>query len=116
MLFLAIIFLNLFSFCPVYIVIGLLFMMLLLVVVLINLFSFCPVYIAIGLLFMMLLLAVVYEIPEFNLGLHLSTRSDEFEEKGEDVRLTSVGVALPPRYMTQVRHGLAGFDRKLTVT
>lgn len=59
-------------------------------------------YIAVGLLFVMLLLAVVYEIPEFNLGLHLSMRSDEFEEKGENVRLTNVGVNLPPRYMTQV--------------
>ena len=63
---------------------------------------FAPVYIAVGLLFVMLLLAVVYEIPEFNLGLHLSMRSDEFEEKGENVRLTNVGVNLPPRYMTQV--------------
>jgi len=67
------------------------------------LYKLCiTLYIAVGLLFVMLLLAVVYEIPEFNLGLHLSMRSDEFEEKGENVRLTNVGVNLPPRYMTQI--------------
>jgi len=69
------------------------------------------IYIAVGLLFVMLLLAVVYEIPEFNLGLHLSMRSDEFEEKGENVRLTNVGVNLPPRYMTQVDEPAEGTNQ-----
>jgi len=57
------------------------------------------VYISVGLLFVMLLLAVLYEIPEFNLGLHLSMRSDEYEDKGENLGLSNV---VQPSYMTQV--------------